>query len=218
MAAVIFDVDGTLVDNNYLHTVAWSRACRDLGIDREMAVLHRLIGMGGDQLVPALIGHEMPELNAAHERHMADLQAESQPFSGAGELLSAIHGRGLQVVVATSARAATAESLLARVVPDRSVIHSVITSDDVNTSKPAPDLVAVALSRVGLPSSDAVMVGDTRWDVEAAGRAGVRCVALCSGGWSSCELEAAGAVAVYRDVGELLDLLQSSPIAALPGA
>jgi phosphoglycolate phosphatase-like HAD superfamily hydrolase len=103
-------------------------------------------------------------------------------------------------------------------VPDRSVIHSVITSDDVNTSKPAPDLVAVALSRVGLPSSDAVMVGDTRWDVEAAGRAGVRCVALCSGGWSSCELEAAGAVAVYRDVGELLDLLQSSPIAALPGA
>jgi HAD superfamily hydrolase (TIGR01509 family) len=218
MSAVIFDVDGTLVDNNYLHTVAWSRACRELGNDREMAVLHRLIGMGGDQLVPALVGREMPELNAAHERHMANLQPESQPFRGAGELLTAIHARGVQVVVATSAGAATAELLLERVVPDRSVIHSVITNDDVATSKPAPDLVAVALGRVGVHPADAVMVGDTRWDVESAGRAGVRCVGLCSGGWSSCELEAAGAVAVYRDVGELLDRLQSSPIAVLGGA
>jgi HAD superfamily hydrolase (TIGR01509 family) len=215
VAAVIFDVDGTLIDNNYLHALAWSRACREFGIHKDMALLHRLIGMGGDQLVPALLGHEMSELNAAHERHMAHLEAEARPFSGAGELLTAVHDRGLQVCIATSASAAAAESLLGRVLADLSIIQSLVTSDDVKDSKPAPDLVAVVLSHGALHPPDAIFVGDTRWDVEASGRAGVKCIGVCSGGWSSCELEAAGAVAVYRDVGELLDQLQSSPIAVL---
>jgi HAD superfamily hydrolase (TIGR01509 family) len=217
VAAVIFDVDGTLIDNNYLHTLAWSRACREFGIETDMAVIHRLVGMGGDQLVPALTGRDMPDLDAAHGRQMARLDDEARPFSGAGELLTTIHDRGLQLGVATSATANVAEAMLGRVVRNRSMIQVLVTSDDVKSSKPAPDLVAVVLDRGSLRPADAIFVGDTRWDVEAAGRAGVRCVGLCSGGWAECELEAAGAVAVYRDVGELLTQLDSSPIAALAG-
>jgi HAD superfamily hydrolase (TIGR01509 family) len=217
MPGVIFDVDGTLVDNSFLHTLAWYRACRDLGVDASMVTLHRLVGMGGDQFVPALLGREMPDLDEAHGEHMKVLDAEAPLIDGAGELMLAVRQRGLMVVVATSAGRDAARSMLQRVLGDPSVVQILVTSDDVASSKPAPDLVAVALQRSGLDGAEAVFIGDTRWDVEASGRAGVACIAVRSGGWAECELRALGAAAVYENAADVLRNIATSPIAALSG-
>jgi len=214
-AGVFFDVDGTLVDTAYFHTVAWLRACRELGVPATAARLHRLIGMGGDQFVRALTGGEMPGLDEAHSRHMQPFEAEAQPFAGASDLIRELHRQGAHVAVSTSGGRDAATKLLELVVPDLTVIDTLVTRDEIAATKPAPDLVAVALQRSGLDPDRVLYVGDTAWDVEAAARCGVGTIGVLTGGWAAAELLDAGAVAVYESVGELLEQLADSPVGAL---
>jgi HAD superfamily hydrolase (TIGR01509 family) len=210
---VIFDVDGTLVDNTYPHVLAWWYACRDHGLVAKMAVLHRLVGMGGDQFVPALIGREMPELDEAHGRHYQPHLAEVPVLAGAADLLSELHRRGATLAIATSSKRPDLEVVLARIASAPLIDH-IVTSEDVADTKPAPDLALVAMRRSGAPPEACVFVGDTRWDVEAAARAGMPCIAVCSGGWSPQELLEAGALEVHDDVAAILASLDDSALGA----
>jgi HAD superfamily hydrolase (TIGR01549 family) len=210
--AVIFDVDGTLVDSVYFHVVSWFRACHDFNIAVDGATLHGFIGMGADQVTRQLVGHEMPALGEAQGRHMQGFVSEVKPFRGAGDLIRELSHRQLRVAVATSGGGETTNTYLLRVLSDVSIIDSVVTGDDIEASKPAPDVISIALQRSRLTPSSTVMVGDSRWDVEAAARCGVKTIALRSGGRSEGELRDAGAIAVYEDVNDLLLKLTSSPL------
>jgi HAD superfamily hydrolase (TIGR01509 family) len=210
--AAIFDVDGTLVDNTYLHIVAWSRACRDFDLAVDMATLHELFGMGADQFIPALVGHDVAGLAEAQSRHMAAFAAETRPFRGAGELMQELHRRGMHLAIATSGSATAAVANLHLILTDVSIVDTVVSSDDVGATKPSPDVVAVALERAGVAADAAVLVGDTRWDVEAAARCGVATIGVRTGGHTEQELIAAGAIAVYDSVSHLLLHLDTSPL------
>jgi HAD superfamily hydrolase (TIGR01509 family) len=212
--AVIFDVDGTLVDSNWHHTLAWWQACHQHGVEATAQRLHGLVGMGGDEFLQALVGEVRPELKAAHDREMDRWNPDVQPLRGARELILALHGLGTPMAVASSGDAAAVRQLLGKVLDDVSIIGTLVTSDDVDSTKPAPDLVAVAVERLGLPPEQVVMVGDTGWDAIAAQRCGVRCVAVLTGGWCEADLRDAGAIEVYPDLAALLDGLQSSPLSA----
>lgn len=218
--AVLFDIDGTLVDSNYLHVHAWMRAFADLGDALTRPVdawrIHRGIGMGSSLLLADLLGDDADRLadrakdgHARHYRELADLQ---RPFDGARDLVRAVAERGARTVLATSAAPAELEELL-KVLDLDDVLTGVTSAKDVEAAKPEPDLIQAALRIAGVPPERAVLVGDTGWDVEAAARAGVACVAVRTGGVSEGELHAAGAVAVYRDVAALLADLDQSPLA-----
>jgi HAD superfamily hydrolase (TIGR01509 family) len=207
--AVLFDIDGTLVDTSYLHTVAWWQAFRDAGHEVPMREIHRAIGMGSDKLVPHLIGRDDDDLSTAHSHHYAPYLERLVAFDGAADLLRACHDRGLTVVLATSAQDWQLDRLRRSIGAD-DVIDHVTGASDVEASKPSPDIVNAALAASGVGPDDAVMVGDTKWDVEAAAKAGVRCVAMTTGGWSQQELRDAGAVEVYAGPRDLLDRLDDS--------
>jgi HAD superfamily hydrolase (TIGR01509 family) len=209
---VLFDIDGTLVDTNYLHVLAWRRVFLEQG-EPEITCsrIHRLVGMGTDELLEALFGRARPELKPERARHFAALTADIGAFPRAGDLLRALHGRGVRVVLATSAEKSDLEPLLEAIGAD-DAIDAVTSSGEVDNAKPSPDLFCVALEEAGTAPEDTVVVGDTVWDIKAAARAGLPCVAVTSGGISRAELEAAGAVAVYDDVGDLLDNLEQSPL------
>ena len=211
---MLFDVDGTLVDTNYLHVVAWWQAFRSQGHDVAMTDLHRTVGQGSDQFVSTILGRDDEKVRDAHSDFYGQWKHQLVAFNGAADLLRTTKKSGLVVVLATSASEAEAEHLTAALDAD-DYIDVVTTKDDVDASKPDPDIVNTALEKGGLDASDAVFVGDTVWDVEAAGGAGVPCVGVLSGGISEAELREAGAVAVYRDVAHLLEEFDSSPIAAL---
>ena len=203
---VILDVDGTLVDTNYLHVEAWARAFRALGQGVPRAAIHRQIGKGADQLIPEFIHDPLPARRAdeLHGEYYAELQPQAYPLPGARELLARLAARGLALWLATSARpdelAQHLESLAAR---DK--LTGVVSSKDVERSKPAPDIFQATLQRAGCAADEAIVVGDTIWDVIAAREAGLRTVALLSGGaFCQAELEAAGAVTVYPDCAALL--------------
>ena len=212
---MIFDVDGTLVDTNYLHTLAWFRGFRDAGEVVSMSAIHRLIGMGSDQLVEDAIGRESDEASDGHTRHFEELMEEIVAFPKASELLDEVHRRGATVVLATSAAEDELEVMLEELdAPDDAIDH-VTNKDDVEESKPAPDIFEVALDSTGLDAEQVLVVGDTVWDVKAAAKCGLKVVAVLTGGISRAELEEAGAVSVYEDVAELLRELDNSPIGAL---
>jgi HAD superfamily hydrolase (TIGR01509 family) len=215
-AGVIFDVDGTLLDNNYFHTVAWWRAFRDAGIDVPMAQIHRRIGMGGDKMMAALIGEQRQDLNDAHGREFARFRPEMRALPGAAELLFAVRELGLGVVIGTSAKPENIARML-EAIGAKEAIDAVVSSGDVDQSKPAPDIFSTAAARGNLDPARTLAVGDTGWDVEAARRAGFGCVCLLTGGWAAAELESAGAIAVYETPAELLHRLPQSPLAALLG-
>ena len=211
---VLFDVDGTLVDNSYFHTVAWWRACRDGGALLAQSFIHRLIGQGSDQFLASIGQEGRDELADGHTAQMKPFQSEQQPFAKARELLVELHRRGAVVALASSMKGKDAPQVL-ELIGAGDAVAEVTTSDDVEATKPAPDLFAVALDKSHLDPRRTVVVGDTRWDIEAAARAGVACVALESGGWAPAELREVGAIAVYRDVEELLEGLDASPLGAL---
>jgi len=213
-SGVLFDVDGTLVDTNYLHVVAWWQAFRSQGHDVAMTVLHRTVGQGSDQFVSSILGHDDEKVADAHSDFYGQWKHQLVAFPGAADLLRTTKKAGLSVVLATSASEAEAEHLTAAIGAD-DVIDVVTTKADVDASKPDPDIVQTALDKAGLRADDAVFVGDTVWDVEAASRAGVRCVCVLSGGISESELRDAGAVAVYRDVAHLLDDFDESELGRL---
>lgn len=214
--AVLFDIDGTLVDTNYLHTLAWWRALRDGGEDITMSQIHPLIGMGSDKLLERLLGEERDELREAHAEQFRPLKAEVRAFVGAKELLGRVAGRGAKVVLATSSQEADLKELLAAIDADDD-ISDIVHGDEVDASKPAPDIFATALDKLTLDPSATMVVGDTRWDVEAATKLGLETVAVLTGGTTRRDLEDAGAVAVYESVADLLDQLDESPLSRLLG-
>jgi HAD superfamily hydrolase (TIGR01549 family) len=211
--AALLDVDGTLVDTNYHHALAWYRAFREHGIALPVWRIHRHIGMGGDQLVPALVpGIEQDDREAIEETRAfryAELIGEVQAFEEAHELIVDLKERGIAVVLASSAPQQELDHYL-ELVEARGLADAWTTKDDVEATKPAPDLVLAALERAG--GGDGVMVGDTRWDVESARKAGIQTVCVMTGGWSRQELLDAGAAAVFESVGELRGKLDETPL------
>ncbi|WP_329129667.1 HAD family hydrolase [Streptomyces sp. NBC_01476] len=219
-AAALFDVDGTLMDTVYLHTVAWWEALRQAGRQVPMSVTHRSIGMGSDHLLDRLLGEDRDKdgdsrLTASHDALYAQYWTRLAPLEGAADLLRACADRGWQVVLASSASSAELRVMRDALGADE-VITAVTTADDVASSKPAPDLVHQALERAGVPAGRAVFVGDAVWDALAARRAGVRCVGLLSGGMSRAELTEGGAEEVWEGPAQLLARLDESLLAA-PG-
>jgi HAD superfamily hydrolase (TIGR01509 family) len=208
LAAALFDVDGTLVDTNYLHTVTWWQAFGQAGHCVAMTDIHRAIGMGSDLMLDRLLPDDRDrdadaDIRTSHSALYATYWCRLRPLPRAAELLRACRGRGLAVVLASSADEAEF-SVLRAALDAEDAITAATSAGDVETSKPAPDLVEVALARAGVTASQAVFVGDTVWDVRAAERAGVPCIGLLSGGISRDELTTAGAAQVYPGPAELL--------------
>lgn len=215
--AVLFDIDGTLVDSNYLHVTAWLEAFRAVGAQVATAAIHRCIGMGSPQLLDALLGDDAgrlgPPAKEEHSRRYAAARPHLAPLPGATELVRAVSARAT-AVLATSAPEGELQALR-EVLQLDDALDVVTSSEDVESAKPDPDIVQVALRRAGNEPGRAVFVGDTVWDVQAAGAAGVACVALRTGGIGEAELRGAGAVAVYDDAAALLADLDRSPLAAV---
>jgi HAD superfamily hydrolase (TIGR01549 family) len=215
LPAAILDIDGTLVDTNYHHAVAWYRAFRQHGIVLPVWRVHRHIGMGGDQVVAALAGQTTEEeqgddIRAAEQELYGTLIEEVEPFEGARELIAELKDRGHRVVLASSAKKEEVEHYL-DLLDARDLADGWTTAADVEATKPAPDLVRAAAEQAG--SGDAVMIGDTTWDCEAAGRAGVPAIAVLTGGFAEQELVDAGAVAVFESIADLRGRLGETPLA-----
>ncbi|MCU0681805.1 MAG: HAD family hydrolase [Polyangiaceae bacterium] len=214
LKVALLDIDGTLLDSNDAHALAWVDALAEFGHETGFERVRELIGKGGDKLLPEVTGlaKESPEGEAISKRRTAIFKAkylpELRPFPGARALLEALRSRGLALVVATSAGADQVDGLL-RAAGVRDLVDDETTSDDAARSKPDPDVVRAALAKSGRRPAEAVMIGDTPYDVEAATRAGVRSVALRCGGWDDEALR--GAAAVYDDPRDLLANLAASP-------
>jgi len=215
MTAAILDVDGTLVDTNYQHAIAWYRSFRRHGVVPPLWRIHRHIGMGGDQLVDAVAGYGVEQENgddireAEGELYM-QLIDEVAPFEGARELIVELKRRGHAVVLSSSAKQDEVDRYL-DLLDVREVADGWTTSADVEATKPEPDLVRAALDVA--ETDDAVMIGDTVWDVKAAARAGIETLAVLTGGFSDAELRDAGALDVFDSVLELRSSLDGTPLA-----
>ncbi len=216
MAIAILDIDGTLVDTNYHHVIAWARAFEQYEIVLALWRVHRHIGMGGDQVVAALCGDEVEnelgdDIRAAEGERYRELIDEVKTMEGARELIVALKERDHAVVLASSAKQDEADHYL-DLLDARSLADAWTTSADVEETKPAPDLVRAALKRVENHPGPAVMVGDTPWDVKAAAAADVQTIAVVTGGFASQELRDAGAAAVFESVAELCERLEETPL------
>jgi HAD superfamily hydrolase (TIGR01509 family) len=203
MRAALVDVDGTLVDSNYHHAIAWSRGFQEHGHRVKLAAIHRLIGMGGTDLMERLIGEPDDAVEASWRKHFDELLPEVGALGGAADLLRGLKERGVTVVLATSSPEDLLGALRDKFGAD-DAIDAVVTAGDVDGAKPRPDIFDCALEKAGVDAAEAAVIGDSVWDVEAAKRAGVRCIGLETGGFSRAELEAAGAAAVYEDPLDLL--------------
>jgi len=204
--AVIFDLDGTLVDTNYLHVEAWARAFAAIGKLVPRAAIHKQVGKGADKFLPEFVTDAAAarQADALHSEHYAALQEYGYPLPGAKALLAALKARGCALWLGTSAKPEELARLI-EALDAKDQLAGVVGSKDVEESKPAADIFAIALRRAGVAPAEAVVVGDTVWDVESARRTDLRAVAVLSGGaYSRAELEAAGAVAVYDDCAALL--------------
>ncbi|MFN8163305.1 MAG: HAD family hydrolase [Solirubrobacterales bacterium] len=202
----ILDIDGTLVDTNYQHAIAWHRALRAHGHSVQLWKIHRHIGMGGDQIVAALLGEEAEEaqsddIRAAEGETYGELIGEVEPMDGARGLIEKLRRDGATVVLASSAKPEEVDHYL-DLLDARELVDGWTTSADVERTKPAADLVQTALEKAG-GEGPALMIGDSVWDVKAASAAGVPTLAVLTGGFSEAELREAGAVEVVESIGEL---------------
>jgi len=207
----ILDVDGTLVDTNYQHALAWYRAFRAEQIVLPLWRIHRHIGMGGDQLVGALTNAEVERTlgDAIRDRETelyAEMIDEVEPMKEATELIRDLKASGSEVLLASSAKGHEVEHYV-ELLGARELADGWTSSADVEHTKPAPDLVQVALQRAGVEAADASMFGDSPWDARAARRAGVNTIAVLTGGFSREELFEAGATAVYESICDLREAL-----------
>jgi HAD superfamily hydrolase (TIGR01509 family) len=203
---VVLDVDGTLVDTVYQHTVIWAQAFATVDVDVPMWRLHRAIGMGGDRLVTEVAGDEVEKkygdkVRAEHDERFGDVIDDIRPLPGAADLLDALRERGLKVVLASSGKKEQTGRLLA-LFGGEERSQAWTASDDVDASKPAPDLIQVALEKVD--GTNAIVIGDAVWDIGAAEKAGLPSIGLRCGGFGEAELLDAGASQVYRDPEDLL--------------
>jgi HAD superfamily hydrolase (TIGR01509 family) len=214
----VLDVDGTLVDSNYQHALAWYRALRSLGETFPVWRLHRLIGMGGDQLVLSLGGEELEERIGEQARkrqgeEVDQMIGEVAPLPGARDLLLAIKERGHRLVLASSGQQRHVDLAL-DLLDARDIADAWTSSADAEKTKPAPDLLQVALTKLGAPEdASSVMVGDSVWDIEAAKNAGMPAIAVRSGGFGDDELRDAGAIAIFDTPGDLAKALDDTPLA-----
>jgi HAD superfamily hydrolase (TIGR01549 family) len=210
----ILDIDGTLVDTNYQHAIAWYRAFRASEVTLPVWRIHRHIGMGGDQLVAALAGGEFEdqhgdEVREAEKDLYMELIDEVEPMDGARDLIEVLHRGEAPVVLASSAKEEEVDHYL-DLLDARDIVDAWTTSADVESTKPEPDLVNAALEKAG--TEGGVMIGDTTWDVESAKNAGVDTVAVLTGGFSAAELKDAGAIEVFESVRELCERLGETPL------
>lgn len=216
MSVAILDIDGTLVDTNYHHAIAWYRAFRQHEIVLPLWLIHRHIGMGGDQVIEALTDQRTEQekgddIRAAEKTLYFQLIDEVQPMEGSRELIEQLKARGHTVVLASSAKEDEVEHYL-DLLDARELADDWTTSADVESTKPAPDLVTAALQKAGGSADEAVMVGDTTWDVEAAAKAGVPTITVRTGGFGVDELKEAGAKAVFESVTELCQKLDETAL------
>jgi HAD superfamily hydrolase (TIGR01509 family) len=211
--AAILDVDGTLVDTNYHHALAWYRAFRQHGVVLPMWRIHRHIGMGGDQLVASLVSEEWDaehgeDARAAEKALYMSLIVDVEPLEGARDLITDLRERGHAVVLASSAKPDEIDHYI-DLLDARGIVDAWTTSGDVEATKPEPDLVTAAVEKAG--GGDAIMVGDSTWDCESAKRAGVPTIGVLMGGFSEGELRDAGAKQVYSSLVELREHLDEPP-------
>lgn len=209
--AIIFDIDGTLIDSNYLHVVAWLQGFNAGGLTVPSAELHRRIGMGSGQLLEGLADGREDDVKAGWRAAFDAFKSELRPLPGATALVTELARRGATVGLASSAEEEDVEALLNALGAGDAVAFTT-SAGDVDEAKPEPEVFEVALERAGVGPADAIVVGDTVWDVLAARRAGLGCVCVLTGGISHAALEAAGAVAVYDSPLALLDDLDASPL------
>jgi HAD superfamily hydrolase (TIGR01549 family) len=214
MAVAVLDIDGTLVDTNYQHTIAWFRAFRQHEIILPLWRIHRHIGMGGDQMVKALTDERTDrergeDIRAAEKNLYLELIGEVETMEGSRELIEDLKRRDHTVVLASSAKADEVDHYL-DLLDARELADAWTTSADVEATKPHPDLVRAALDRAG--NEDGVMVGDTSWDVRAARNGGIGTLAVMTGGFSAGELKDAGALAVFESVAQLRSSLDRTPL------
>jgi len=204
--AMFLDIDGTLMDTNYLHIEAWAWAFEEVGARPPRSRIHHGVGKGSDKLIPEFVEDGKAErVSELHSEYYAELQERGHPLPGAKELVASLAERGYEVWLATSAKPEELEHHMQELGAEGKMAW-VVSSDEAEESKPAPDIFGLALERAGVSPEDAVVVGDSVWDVEAAKDAGVRAAAVMTGGaFSRAELEEAGAYAVYDDCHELLD-------------
>jgi HAD superfamily hydrolase (TIGR01509 family) len=213
-SAAILDIDGTLVDTNYQHALAWYRAFRRNGVLLPVWRIHRQIGMGGDQLVKALCGEEMERdkgerIRSAEKELYMEMIDEVEPLHGAPQLIEDLKERGHAVVLASSAREDEVERYL-DLLGARELADGWTTSADVEATKPEPDLIQAAIAKAG--ESHAVMVGDSTWDCRAAERAGIPTIAVLTGGFSEEELLESGATSCFHSIEDLRRRLDETPL------
>lgn len=216
---VLFDVDGTLIDSSYFHTISWWGAFRQFGYDIPMASIHYYVGMGGARLVDSLLPPDRDrgddeDIMASHGALYASRWPSLRPFAGAGELLAHCHEAGLAVALASSAREKDLE-VMKDVLGAGGSIDAATSSKDAKESKPAPDILAAALEALGVQPADAVFVGDAVWDMMAAAALGIPAVGVTCGGISADVLKDAGAVEVYEGPADLLRNFGGSAIGKL---
>ena len=216
LRAILFDLDGTLVDTNDLHVEAWDRAFREHGHEFTREQIHGQVGKGGDNLLPSLLPDASEEeQQAIDERHgeiyKGELMPTARPFPRAGDLLRRTKDEGLKVVLASSAGGEEIDHYVGLLGKD--LISFTTGKDDVEASKPCPDIFEAALRKGGLKPDEAIVIGDTPYDVIAAKRAGLECIAVLAGGFAGAELRGAGAMAVYQDAADLFDHWDELPVA-----
>lgn len=212
---VLFDIDGTLTDTSYLHTLAWRRAFLAHGHDVASSRIHRLIGASSTRLMEECIGRADEGVQEAWRACFDELIPEIRAFPGARDLVTAVRERGARAVLATSSPGDLVEHHLRALDLGEDDIDGLTTDSDVEEAKPAPDVFLAALEQVGGDADRALVVGDTGWDIEAARAAKVSTVAVRSGGWGHDELVHAGAVEVHDDVGAIVGALDTTAIGDL---
>ena len=205
---VVLDVDGTLMDTNYLHVEAWARALEEVGHRAPRVEIHPKIGKGSELLISEFVNDDdeaAEKVSGLHSEHYEELQKQAYPLPGAKELIDSLDRQDYQVWLATSAKPDELERALGMLGAEDK-IAGIVNSSDVEESKPAPDIFGLALEKAEVEAQEAVAVGDAIWDVESAKAAGVRCVALLTGGaFSKEDLKEAGAIEVYKDCAALLE-------------
>ncbi len=215
--AILFDIDGTLVDTNDAHVLAWEEAFATIGTSFDRQVIHDQIGKGTDMLVPTLLPDaDKDQQETLGDTHGAIFKARyletARPFARAHDLLAHAHSLGQRVVLASSASGPELDHYI-QLLDARELVAATTSSDDVEKTKPAPDIFSTALKKLpGIGPADVIIVGDTPYDIEAAGKCGIDAVAVRSGKFKDEQLQSAGAIAIYDDVAALLAGYAASPL------
>lgn len=215
--AVLCDIDGTLVQSNWLHAEAWQRAFAEMGIELDREAVRRQIGKGGDELIPVFVpwwkreAVEEPLKSYREFIFRADFLRQVKPLPRVREFAEELKRRGIRLTLASSAKKPEIQDYK-RIMHIEDLVDDETSADDVDRAKPHPDIFSAALKRLGLEPEDCIAIGDTPYDAESAGKAGVRTIGVETGGWTHDELMAAGCVEAYASVAELLERLDDSAI------